>query len=368
MSGGVARPLRAALLGTGAWAGVLVRAAAQSPAIDIACCWSRTPERVRAFAAANGIEPRADIQSILDDRRIEAVIIALPNDQHRPYATLAARHGKHLFIEKPIAHLLEDGLAIAALEALHGVRIVVGHCARLLAGNRRLRVAVERGELGRISSIEASFCNDRGLRLTPQDWRWYQASAPGGCLSQIAIHQLDTLRAIGGPIDTIAARSARLASTGAEVEDQWMITVGFADGKLGSVLSSWTSAGRYEVRASGDSATMTYAIDQSLWSDAERLHEGAVLDRVERGSGHAARTGLDVAPGNMFREELELFAASARDNEPCELSAHNACLAVAAVDAAIASASDDGRAVRIDDVMVAAHARMMAAAAPDARS
>lgn len=350
-------PVRAAMLGTGAWARVLGHAASGCLQLRMTACWGRTLQRLEEFSAQTGIPGTTKLQHVLDDVTIEAVVIALPNDRHLEFAELAARHGKHVFVEKPIASSLDDGVAIARLERLYGVRVAVGHCARMLSGNRYLRGAISADALGRVSLIETRFSNDRGLRLTPQDWRWYQAGSPGGPLSQIAIHQFDTLRALGGDIAWVAAASARLSSAGAEVEDQWVVTVGFADGKLGNVVSSWTSPGAYSVRVTGDAASIYYEVDQALWSQPERLHENAVLERQSRGQGPGTRVSLPVSEGNMFRDELDAFALSVRAGAPCELSAENGCLALAAVDAAILSAHEGGCAVHIMDLLAAAEAR-----------
>jgi predicted dehydrogenase len=368
MSDVVARPVRAALLGTGAWARVLAMAAHGSSRLALVCCWGRTPERVQAFAASTGVPPCQHLEQVLDDPDIEAVIIALPNDQHREYATRAAAHGKHVFVEKPIAHTLEDGLAMLDLERLYRIRLVVGHCARMLTGNRILTQAVRNGELGRISHVEARFENDRGLKLTPSDWRWRQASAPGGPLSQIAIHQFDTLRALCGDLLSVSARSARHSPVGAEVEDQWVVTIEFAHGMLGTVIASWTSPGAYSVRVTGDRASLFYEVDQALWSQPGRLHEDAVLERQKPGQGPGARVRLAVPPGNMFRDELELFADCVRRDRPCELSAENGCHALAAVDAAIMSARRAGEAVRLEEMMLAARTRSAMPSAASTRT
>lgn len=351
--------LRAVLLGTGSWARVLADAARHSSRLTFACCYGRTPERVSAFAGATGIEACDDLEQIWHDPDIDAVVIALPNDRHREFAALAATHGKHVFVEKPIAHTLDDGLAMVDVAREHGVQLVVGHCARMLFGNRAIAQAVAAGALGRVTHLEARFVNDRGLKLTDSDWRWYQSSAPGGPLSQIAIHQLDTLRALGGEIERVSARSARLCPVGAEVEDQWVIAIEFADGKLGALVTSWTSPGGYSVRVTGDRASLYYEVDQALWSKPERLHEHALLERQERGQGPAQRTRLAVAPGNMFRDELELFAESAATGVACELSGENGCHALAAVDAAIESARRGGEGVTIAEMLDAARARLV---------
>jgi predicted dehydrogenase len=274
----------------------------------------------------------------------------------------AARHGKHVFVEKPIAHSIEDALAMVALERRHGIVLVVGHCARMLAGNRAIARAIADGELGRVTHVEANFSNDRGWKLTPDDWRWYDAKAPGGPLSQIGIHQFDTLRALGGDLVAVSARSARLSPTGAEVADQWVVNVRFADGALGSVVTSWTSPGHYSVRATGDRASWFYEADPSLWSQPSRLHENAVLGTQARGQRAGGGMRALVPRGNMFRDELDLFAGAIERGMPCELSADNGMRALAAVEAAIASDACAGAEVLLDEVIEAARTRVLPSA------
>jgi len=350
------RPLRAALLGTGAWAKVLATAARGSR-LDIGCCYSPNATHRFAFAQAMGIAAVDDLRRVWEERAIEAVVIAAPNALHRTLAEQAAAHGKHVFVEKPIAHTLEDAIAMVALEREHGIHLVVGHCARMLAGNVAIAHAVRDGDLGRVAHIEANFSNDRGLKLAPGDWRWYEASAPGGPLSQIGIHQLDTLRALGGDLVAVSACSARLSPVGAEVADQWTVNVRFADGKLGSVATSWTSPGHYSVRVTGERASWFHEIDQSLWSQPSRLHENAVLERQAHGDGPGKRTRIAVPQGDMFRDELEHFADAVTHDAPCALTADNGLRALAAVYAAIASAASGGREVLLDDVVAAARVR-----------
>jgi len=363
----VSAPLETALIGVGAWGRVLAKAASGSGKIGFVCCVGRNPERLAAFSRETGLPARA-LDDVLADKSIAAVVLALPNELHREFAERAARAGKHIYIEKPIANTMADSLAIAALEKAHGVRVVVGHCARLLTGTRAIRQAIDEGRLGRLTQIEANFSNDRGLRLTPQDWRWYSASSPGGSLSQIGVHQFDTLRYLGGDIAAVSANAARHSPVGAEVEDQWIVAVRFADGKLGTVISSWTSPGTYSVRATGLDALMVYDIDQTHWASPERLHENATLYRQARGKGPADRQALPVPSGNMYRDELELFADSVIAGTECELSAANGCQAVAAVYAALKSAHEGGRAVALGEIIADAQAELAAAGAAERRS
>jgi predicted dehydrogenase len=346
-------PLKAALIGVGAWGRVLANAASQSKKIEFSCCVGRNPDKLAAFSRDTGIPVRR-FDDVLADKTVAAVVLALPNELHFEFAEHAARVGKHIYIEKPIANTMADSLAVAALERAHGVRIAVGHCARLLSGVRAMRAAIDAGTLGKISQIETNFSNDRGLRLSRDDWRWYSKSAPGGSLSQIGVHQFDTLRYLGGDIAAVSASAGRHSPVGAEVEDQWIVTVHFADGKLGTVVSSWTSPGTFNVRATGLDALMVYDIDQTYWASPERLHENATLYRQARGKGPAERQALPVPPGNMYRDELDMFADSVARNTDCELSAANGCQAVAAVYAALTSAKEGSRAVTLNEIVDAA--------------
>ena len=346
--------VKTALFGPGNWGRVLSKAAALSDKIEFVACVGRSPERLETFAKDTGI-PARDADAVLADKSIDAVVLTLPNELHQEFAARAARAGKHIYIEKPIADTLPNSLAVAALEKKHGVRIVVGHCARLLSGVQVMRKAMDDGQLGTVTQIEATYSNDRALRLTPNDWRWYQKNSPGGCLSQIGIHSLDAMRFLGGDIAAVSASAARHSPVGAEVEDQWIVTLHFADGKLGVLVSSWTSPGAFNIRVTGQEATMFYDINQMLWPTAEKIHEGATLYRQARGKGPTERENLTVPPGHMFKDELEMFAKAATGGET-ELTAMNGAMAVATVYAAIKSAKENSRLVSLDEMITQAKA------------
>jgi predicted dehydrogenase len=350
-------PIRTAIIGVGNWARVLTKAANLSDKIDIVCCVGRSPERLQAFSKDFNLPVRT-IDDVLADKDIAGLVLALPNELHHEFARRGAEAGKHIYIEKPIANTMVDSLAIAALEKSHGVRVVIGHCARLLTGVRAIKAAMDAGKLGKVSQLEANFSNDRGLRLSAKDWRFYQDSAPGGSLSQIGVHQFDTLRYLGGDIVAVSASAARHSPVGAEVEDQWVVGVHFADGKLGVMLSNWTSPGTYSIRATGADALMFYDIDQTHWPNPERVHENATFYLQARGKGPAEREALPVPQGNMFRDELEIFADAVANGGGCELSADNGCQAVAAVYAALKSARENSRAVPLSEIVDAAQAEL----------
>lgn len=130
---------------------VLARGAKNSSKIESVCRVGRNSERTAAFAQETGIPASRDLAGVLRDFDVTALVLALLNDLHLEFAQLAARAGKHVFIEKPIANTIENALKVAQLEQACRVGVIVSHCARLLIGNRMIRHAIEQGEPGHVT-------------------------------------------------------------------------------------------------------------------------------------------------------------------------------------------------------------------------
>jgi predicted dehydrogenase len=350
-----ANRVKVGIVGLGRWAKVLTRAAVHSEALQIVAGTSRSEDKRAAYRDEFGIAVTPDLPTLLADPSIEGVILTVPNEQHLPLAREVAKAGKHVYTEKPIASTLEEGLEIEALEKTHSVTVTVGHSARLMAGIRLMREMIDRGELGRVGFIEANFSNERALELTPKMWRWYKDRAPGGPLSQLAIHHFDVVHYLGGEIVEASSMASKLSPVGAEVDDQSMTLIRFADGKIGYVGASWTSPGVFAVRVFGSKGLMHYEIDFGTWDTPSEIHKTSTL-YIQRGKdGFGKREELTVPESDMFRAELDMFAQSCRTGKPNELTARNGNVAVAVVYAALASIEKGGAAVRIADVIADAH-------------
>jgi predicted dehydrogenase len=351
-------PVKVGIVGLGRWAKVLTRAAAKTDRLKIVAGYSRSEEKRRAFQQELGVSPVPDLKTMLADPEIKGVILTVPNEQHFPLAEEVAKARKHVYTEKPIAQTLEDGLKIAALEKQYGVTVTVGHSARLMAGIRIIKEKIDQGELGRVAFMEANFSNERALELTPKTWRWYKDRAPGGPLSQLAIHQFDVLHLLGGEIAEVSSMASKLSPVGAEVDDQSMTLIKFADGKVGYVGSCWTSPGIFSVRVFGQKALMHYEIDFGTWDTPHLLHTTSTL-YIQRGKdGYAKREEIKLPESDMFRAELEMFAQSCASGRANELTAHNGNVAVAVVYAALKSLDRKGQCVRIADVIEESRAKI----------
>jgi len=346
--------VRVGIVGLGRWARVLTRASKLSDKIEIVVGYSRSEENRAAFEADMGVPSAATLDELLERDDILGVILTVPNEQHFPVAKRVAQAGKHVYTEKPIAHNLEDGLAIEALQAEHGITVTVGHSARLLGGVQEIKRRIDAGELGTVGFMEANFSNERALELTPDTWRWYRDRAPGGPLSQLAIHMFDVVNYLGAEVVEASSIASKLSPVGAEVDDQSMTLLRFSDGAIAYVGTCWTSPGIFSVRVFGSKGLIHYEIDFGTWDTPEAIRESSTL-YIQRGKdGFGKREVLDEPATNMFTAELNMFADSCRSGKTSVLSAKNGNEAVACVYAALTSIERGGAAVELAEVVEAA--------------
>src|SRR5688572_6177231 len=105
-------PLRVASIGIGWWSDVLADAIQRSGKLKIVSCHTRSPEKRDAFAAKYGCKAAPSYDAVLEDRGVEAVINTTPNNVHLETTRAAARAGKHVFLDKPIANTIADARAL----------------------------------------------------------------------------------------------------------------------------------------------------------------------------------------------------------------------------------------------------------------
>jgi len=343
--------VKLAIVGLGRWAKVLTKAAKKSKILTIEAGYSRSENKRNDYSNEFGIYTTDTFEEILSNDEIKGVIITVPNEQHYTVSKQVAEAGKHVYTEKPISNLLSDGLKMAELQTTHDIIMIVGHSARLLSGIKIIKDAINNNKLGKLSFLESNFSNERALTLTPDTWRWYKDRAPGGPLSQLAIHQFDVLHYLGGEVDSVSSIASKLSPVGAEVDDQSMTTIKFKSGALGYVGSCWTSPGVFYVRAFGQKGLIHYELDFSSWDNPNDLHNTSNLYIQQGIDGFGLRKELEIPESNMFLEELEIFANSCLTGDVKQLSADNANIAVAMVFSALKSVDQNGKLISIKETI-----------------
>ena len=346
--------VRLAPVGLGRWARVLANGVKRGDVIDFVSCYSRDEKKRDVFCEEYGISRSASTyDELLADDEVEGIIVTTPNDTHRPLIIQALEAGKAVYTDKPIAHTLEDGVAIAAAVEATGRPFAVGHSARRLAGSRLMKQWIDDGTLGEVSLAEANFSNERGLELTPNDWRFYNDKAPGGTMIQLGVHHADNLNYLLGDAKAVSAHARTLYSD-AEVPTAVMAIVEFESGALGYIGCGWASPGIYTINLQGTKQNLRYDLDFTHWDEGDKADEYSSLE--SQGFGESERTPVELGRTDMFREQLEEFALSIRGEAKIEVGAREAVRALAVVKASIVSSERKGLAVDLEEVIDAAGA------------
>ena len=101
-------PLRVAVVGLGRWGNTLASYIERTPGMKIATCFTRTPEKRRAFSEKFSCGEETSYEAVIERPDVDAVVIAAPNNKHAELAMAAAAQGKHVFVDKPIAASIPD--------------------------------------------------------------------------------------------------------------------------------------------------------------------------------------------------------------------------------------------------------------------
>src|ERR1044072_3872370 len=143
------------IVGLGMAGAVMVHAAAAHPGYVLKAGSDPHTGPREAFARDHNARAYADIKELVADPEVQAVYIATPHQFHAPHAMLAAEHGKHVILEKPMALTLDDCDTIIAAVERHKVHLVVGHTHAFDPNVRLMGDVIARGELGSLGLVHS---------------------------------------------------------------------------------------------------------------------------------------------------------------------------------------------------------------------
>ncbi|MCY7304796.1 MAG: Gfo/Idh/MocA family oxidoreductase [Rhodoferax sp.] len=175
--------------------------------------------RVRLVAAADPWEPAraqfardfaaptySSVQDLCADPQVEVVYVATPHAQHAEQVALAAAHGKHLLVEKPMAITLEQCHAMVSAAASAKVQLVVGHSHSFNQPILQTRRLIDSGRFGAVRMLTA--LNFTDFLYRPRRPEELDTRAGGGVIHSQAAHQIDILRLLGGGVvETVLAQT-----------------------------------------------------------------------------------------------------------------------------------------------------------------
>src|SRR3954452_3600346 len=163
----------------------------------------RAEARAR-FAADFCGSSHETVEALCADPAVEIIYVATPHQYHARHVILAARHGKHVLVEKPMALTLEDCAAMIAAAQTAGVHLIVGHSHSFDAPILRTRELIASGDYGGVRMIHA--LNYTDFLYRPRRPEELDTAQGGGAVFNQAAHQVDIVRRLAGaPVKSVRA-------------------------------------------------------------------------------------------------------------------------------------------------------------------
>jgi len=278
--------------------------------VRMAVLCGRDAAATREAAAKLGWENAAtDWRAVVDDARLDALDICTPNDLHAEIAIAAARAGKAIICEKPLARNLREALQMVGAVKSARVTNMLCHNYRRVPAIALARQMIERGEMGkRVYHFRARYAQDWiADENFPLVWRLQADKAGSGALGDLGAHIVDLARFLVGEIDSISALSStfikkrRSKPGGAlrtvDVDDAFCAIGKFRNGALLNLEATRFARGRknhlsFEINGSGGSIVF----------DLEKMNRLRFFDRRDRAHAHGFRDIIVTEPSHPYLE------------------------------------------------------------------
>ncbi|MDQ5849205.1 MAG: Gfo/Idh/MocA family oxidoreductase [Pseudomonadota bacterium] len=325
--------MNVACLGMGWWSDVLADAIQRSGKLKIVSCYSRSSGKREAFSKKYGCKAASSYEEILSDPKIEALINTTPNSVHLETTLAAAKAGKHVFLDKPIANTISDARALTQACRKAKVVLALGYQRRRESQFRWIKERIE--DFGKLVNAEANISRDRLGKIDLNSWRYTAEGMPGGVMLQIGIHYSDVLEYLLGPVRAVSGRFVRLVLPG-DNPDVASLVLEHENGALSTLNASYASASEYYLMN-------IYGKEASAYYD---LHQG--LRFLKRGS--AKPEPVACRRNDPIVEELEEFARAVSGEGEVEMDGERSTESLAVILAGIRSAKE-GRRVEVKEML-----------------
>jgi predicted dehydrogenase len=354
------------IVGCGMISGFHAKAIADVKGANLVACFDTREEAAIKFGAENDCQPYTKLDAMLANPKVDIVTIATPSGAHMEPAVAAAKAGKHVIVEKPLEITLKrcDRIIDACEKA--GVQLGAIFPSRFHDSSVKLKRAIEGRRFGKLTIGDAYVKWFRTQAYYDSGaWRGTWALDGGGALMNQAIHSVDLLTWLMGPVVEIQANTATLAHERIEVEDAAVATLRFANGALG-VLEATTAAypgylKRVEIHGSEGSAVLEEE-DLKVWDFAKpRKEDKAILDEMQKHKSTGGGASDPAAIGHhghtmQFRD----FVEAVKKNRPPAIDGHEGRRSVEII-LGVYKAAETGKTVKLplksDPVLKARKAR-----------
>jgi predicted dehydrogenase len=266
-----------------------------------------------------------DWHQLIDDDRVDAVVIATPTPSHVEIAEYAASKGKHLFIEKPMGRTVAECTRIINAAKKTGVYLFIAHVLRFWPSYAAACHATRSSEssIGELKMIRA-----RRLSGFPGWSQWFaDEKLSGGCILDLSIHDIDyTVQLMNKKVKEVYCEARRLPELGIDNWGLSMTTLTFEDGTLGYCEASWAGA-----------KTFPFTVDCEIIGTQGIIRFDSRTPNPVNFYGESARSDNPIDMDGYYNE-LNAFIQGIQHNTTPIVSGEIGRYAVAICEAAIESA------------------------------
>lgn len=312
--------------------------------IEVRGVWRRDRAALDVFCAEYGFAPADSYEAMLSDPELDAVLILTPPNAREDLVARAAAAGKHVLMEKPVERTTEAAERIVETCEKAGVTLGIIFQHRFRAASMALAEKVASGELGALHAVNLSvpwWRPQEGYYDKPG--RGTFAQDGGGVLLTQAIHSLDLMLSLTGPVKSVTALAATTGLHRMETEDFVAGGMEFANGAVGALMATTANfpggAESLTMNFGRASATLTGGNLTLSWFDG----------RVETiGEASSSGGGADpmAFPFDWHRDQIADFADAVKSGRQPVSTGRTALNVHRLVDALIAS-SREGRKVSL---------------------
>ncbi|WP_421853346.1 Gfo/Idh/MocA family protein [Oricola sp.] len=309
--------------------------------VEVRGAYARSAERRNAFAATYGFPVAESAEELAADPNVDALLLITPPNARRELVSLFANAGKHVLCEKPLERTTESAQAIVRTCGDAGVKLGVVFQHRFRAASQKLAAMLSSGDLGAIRVVRADVPWWRDQTYYDESGRGTYARDGGGVLISQAIHTLDLMLSLTGPVASVQALCATTPFHRMEAEDFAAGAMMFENGAVGVLHASTASF-------PGDAESLTFECDH-----ASVLVKSGVLTlrwRDGRTESHGEEAGTGggadpmAFPYEWHKSLIADFADAIADDRPPRVTGADA-LHVHRLITALETSSREGRRV-----------------------
>jgi UDP-N-acetyl-2-amino-2-deoxyglucuronate dehydrogenase len=270
-----------AIIGCGMIARFHAKAIADVKGAKLVACYDSYAPAVEKFSAETGCRGYTNLDKMLADPAVQLVTIGTPSGAHMEPAVAAAEAGKHVIVEKPLEITLKRCDKIIAACAKNKVKLSTVFPSRFHDSSQELKRAIEAKRFGRLTLGDAYVKWFRTQQYYDSGaWRGTWKLDGGGALMNQAVHSVDLLTWLMGPVIEVTAHASTIAHERIAVEDVCVATLKFANGALGTIEATTAAYPGYLKRIEIHGSEGTAVIEEEdikIWEFAKKHNRDDVM-------------------------------------------------------------------------------------------